>query len=88
VPLLCSYVVLFYWRRNEHDLDRFRSGGNWQVTDVAQPECVTPISRARSACPAHVIDGRNLDVSGGVDMCAPRRDRVDCFRRREFGETT
>ncbi len=32
--------------------------------------------------------GRNLDVSGGIDMRPPRQIRVDCCRRREFGYTT
>jgi hypothetical protein len=45
-------------------------------------------AKGQSICPAHVIGGRNLDVSGDVDMCPPRRIRVDCFRRREFGHTT
>jgi hypothetical protein len=34
-----------------------------------------------------VIGGRNVDA-GGIDMCPPRRIRVDSFRRREFGDTT
>src|SRR5918997_161077 len=45
-------------------------------------------AKGQAICPAQVIGGRNLDLSGSVDMCPPRRIRVDCFRRREFGYTT
>jgi hypothetical protein len=35
--------------------------------------------------PADVIEGRDLDVGGGVGMCPPRRVRVDRLGRRELG---
>ena len=29
-----------------------------------------------------------LDCCRGLDVCPPRRVRIDCFRRRELGNTT